>query len=353
MQIAQNAYQRESAKEQRRKYNGVELNDITKTYEMDFRGYDPALGRFMQVDPLADIIPAINPYSFGYNNPVFFSDPLGLIGEGDDDRKNRRKERKRARKNRREQRRAKRKNRELDEFGGRRDRNKNDDSKQHADPDPLFLGNKLDEIIIIGDRMSGLEAMRFDSDSNPIVRAARSGVTPRGRKISFGEGLGFETDFMKSVNAVKGGFFAAFTGIVSAPFVGSTLGTAALDGSAVYSAASLEFQAISIYGHGWATSLANSGVGYIGGLLSSSAVALKLSFGPMRQWIRLGPSYSQHLGRNISLSIRWGASPTGNWKYVNQIGNANLRLLNQSLRMWRIPIPNWRFRDPGHLHLKK
>ena len=251
---------------------------------MDFRGYDPALGRFMQVDPLADIIPAINPYSFGYNNPVFFSDPLGLIGEGDDDRKNRRKERKRARKNRREQRRAKRKNRELDEFGGRRDRNKNDDSKQHADPDPLFLGNKLDEIIIIGDRMSGLEAMRFDSDSNPIVRAARSGVVPRGR-INYGEGLGFETDFMKSVNAVKGGFFAAFTGIVSAPFVGSTLGTAALDGAAVYSAASLELNAMTTYGY---LAVNHTLVGYLGvGGTASTFVARNIDNILQSKYVRL------------------------------------------------------------------
>ena len=185
MQIAQNSYQRESAKEQRYKYNGVELNDATGNYEMAFRGYDPALGRFMQIDPLADIIPAINPYNFGYNNPVFFSDPLGLIGEGDEDRKKRRQERRRLRQHKRDQRKAAKRGEKLGEFGGRLGSTNNDGSNQHSDPEPLFIGDKLDEVTITGDRMTGLEKMRFDSDSNPIVRAARSGVVPRGKKNQF------------------------------------------------------------------------------------------------------------------------------------------------------------------------
>jgi RHS repeat-associated protein len=72
------SYQRDLSKDQRFGYNGVEFNDIFQVYETLFRGYDPTLGRFMQVDPLADFMPGISPYSFGFNNPISYGDPAGL-----------------------------------------------------------------------------------------------------------------------------------------------------------------------------------------------------------------------------------------------------------------------------------
>ena len=45
---------------------------------MDFRQYDNALGRFHGVDLLAEWDHKGSPYSFGLNNPVYFSDPSGL-----------------------------------------------------------------------------------------------------------------------------------------------------------------------------------------------------------------------------------------------------------------------------------
>ena len=49
---------------------------------------------------------------------------------------------------------------------------------------------------------------------------------------------------------------------------------------------------------------------------------LKGAMGPLKQWVRVGPSYSKALGQNISLSIRWGASPARNGMYVRQIPSA-------------------------------
>jgi RHS repeat-associated protein len=46
-------------------------------YETPFRNYNPALGRFMQVDINADRAVGINPYRFGFNNPVSNYDPNG------------------------------------------------------------------------------------------------------------------------------------------------------------------------------------------------------------------------------------------------------------------------------------
>lgn len=43
--------------------------------------YDPVLGRFNSVDPLADQQSSLTPYHYSYNNPILFNDPTGLIGE--------------------------------------------------------------------------------------------------------------------------------------------------------------------------------------------------------------------------------------------------------------------------------
>lgn len=52
-------------------------------YDAFFRGYDPQIGRFWQIDPLADINEAWSPYSFVNDNPISFNDPLGLVDPKD------------------------------------------------------------------------------------------------------------------------------------------------------------------------------------------------------------------------------------------------------------------------------
>ena len=47
--------------------------------ETDFRHYDSALGRFNVIDPLSELAYDHTPYRYGFNNPVFFSDPSGLF----------------------------------------------------------------------------------------------------------------------------------------------------------------------------------------------------------------------------------------------------------------------------------
>jgi RHS repeat-associated protein len=50
-----------------------ELNiDLTQ-----FRAYDPTLGRWWQVDPMASEMSSWTPYNYGFNNPIRFNDPLG------------------------------------------------------------------------------------------------------------------------------------------------------------------------------------------------------------------------------------------------------------------------------------
>lgn len=51
------------------------------------RFYDPSVGRFMSVDPLADDPDNVgfSPYAYVWNNPLKFIDPTGMKGEGIDD----------------------------------------------------------------------------------------------------------------------------------------------------------------------------------------------------------------------------------------------------------------------------
>ena len=67
--------------ENKKKWNaGTELNtdfDIN-IYETNFRGLDPQLGRFWQIDPLAELAYENSPYTFGSNNPILINDPTGL-----------------------------------------------------------------------------------------------------------------------------------------------------------------------------------------------------------------------------------------------------------------------------------
>jgi len=66
-------------------YNaGNELNEdfSYNMYSTFYRQYDAVLGRFHSVDPLADLVTAITPYQYAFNNPVRFNDPNGDMTQG-------------------------------------------------------------------------------------------------------------------------------------------------------------------------------------------------------------------------------------------------------------------------------
>ena len=67
----------------RRKYffNGKEylVTVGLKMYDYGKRQYNPRLGRFYQVDPMAEKMPYISPYAFSFNNPLRYRDYDGQI----------------------------------------------------------------------------------------------------------------------------------------------------------------------------------------------------------------------------------------------------------------------------------
>jgi RHS repeat-associated protein len=47
-------------------------------YETGYRSYDPQIGRFNQIDPIAAAVACVSPYAYANNNPVYWNDPSGL-----------------------------------------------------------------------------------------------------------------------------------------------------------------------------------------------------------------------------------------------------------------------------------
>ena len=60
------------------RYNGKEFSEELGLYDYGARWYDPAVGRWGQIDPLAETMSSWSPYNSNFNNPVRFVDMTGL-----------------------------------------------------------------------------------------------------------------------------------------------------------------------------------------------------------------------------------------------------------------------------------
>src|SRR5690606_3667662 len=77
-----NSYRNEAA--EKYKYGGKEWNEELglNLYDFHARNYDPAIGRWLNMDPLAEQFPGWSPYNYTMNNPINFTDPTGMAPEG-------------------------------------------------------------------------------------------------------------------------------------------------------------------------------------------------------------------------------------------------------------------------------
>jgi RHS repeat-associated protein len=68
-------------------FNGMEKDNEVKgtgnSYTTEWRQFDPRLGRFMSLDPAMRKYASWSPYSFSFNNPIWWNDPNGADPDGD------------------------------------------------------------------------------------------------------------------------------------------------------------------------------------------------------------------------------------------------------------------------------
>jgi len=78
-----NGYKRSTSKENKFLYNGKELQDDLELglYDYEARYFDPAIARFINIDPAADNYQSWTPYHYVMNNPILFVDPTGMFTE--------------------------------------------------------------------------------------------------------------------------------------------------------------------------------------------------------------------------------------------------------------------------------
>ena len=76
-----NSYERTASTPNKYKYNGKELQEETGLYDYGARYFDPAIARFINIDPASDNYQSWTPYHYVMNNPIIFIDPTGMLTE--------------------------------------------------------------------------------------------------------------------------------------------------------------------------------------------------------------------------------------------------------------------------------
>jgi RHS repeat-associated protein len=69
---------------QKKGFGGKEHQDELGLGWIDItaRNYDPAIGRWMNIDPLGELLMSCSPFTYSLNNPIYYNDPTGMLPEG-------------------------------------------------------------------------------------------------------------------------------------------------------------------------------------------------------------------------------------------------------------------------------
>jgi hypothetical protein len=280
-----------------------------------FITYYPAIGRWLQVDPLAEIMPSMTPYRFGFNNPILWSDPSGLFE-------------------------SRKKARQFKRANGLRGRTRRTSKDKNGNKTFAFTdkGSGTEYTYGAGSagNFGGQEALAFPSGTIKPYQ-------PNGwEKMSQGDlGSRLVYNVINDVSLVLQTMnpLQTSTTHLSGNYASQSEGQDALTATAMtfipIGRATTSTRAISPL----ATQITPVANGFGAGL--------KAATGGTKQWVRLAPSYSHHLSMKTRMSLKWGAGA----KHWKKIGNPTLQSLNRKFRQTRIPLPGKRFADPGHFHI--
>jgi len=62
-------------------FNGMEESSEIGFYTTEFRQYNPRIARWLTIDPLSGSMPWMSPYANNNDNPIYYIDPTGLVGD--------------------------------------------------------------------------------------------------------------------------------------------------------------------------------------------------------------------------------------------------------------------------------
>lgn len=295
-------------------FNGKENDNDVTVQDYGLRIYNPALGKFLSVDPLTSEFPELTPYQFASNSPIEAID--------------------------------------LDGAEAQSSKQANENSTQK--PQQPSLLEQLDGALLggqykherkvnaleVGIKQQTEEVSRYkdlkQQAMNDLMSAAPGSPEAKASLNLYSQ---YDKEQQAHVSNLRSLILQRY----------KSLG----EDKAIANYQDVLDKQLSILAFGTnamvtAASFIPSG-GSSAGFFSLTGVGTKGLTGGTEQWLRFGYSYSR-VGQTPTIALRWGAGG----RFSQTISSSLLRSANETLRTRRL-IPGLRtwWNEPGHLHLMK